>query len=397
MKALLVATTFPRWPRDPGPAPFVFQLAKHLAARLPLLVLAPHFPGAAKQEDLEGVPVRRFRYLWPEGLETLADGQGLQNHLRQSFRARLEALPFLLGELLALRRLLATGEFSAVNAHWLVPSGALAALLKKFYRFRLVLTAHAADVFLLLRTPGGKRLLRWIVGRADLVFCVSEALAAGMTAATGPSAKFKVLPMGADLKLFAPAPSRAAVRERLGLEPGFLILFVGKLTEKKGVTFLLQALAKLQSDQTSPRLLIIGEGALRAELMAEAGRLGLSERVRFLGAKPQVELADYYRAADLVVVPSVRDRRGETEGMPVVLLEALASGAPVIATPLCGAPEALKGKGVIVVPSANAAALAEAIAAAERHPPKVDLSAVQAFAWPEIARQYAEALFGQPS
>ena len=392
MKVLLVATTFPRWPRDPGPAPFVFQLAKHLAARRPLLALAPHFPGAKKQENLDGVPVQRFQYLWPERLETLADGQGIQNHLRQSCRARLEAVPFLLGELLALWRLLRTGEFQAVNAHWLAPSGALAALLKKFYPFRLVLTAHAADLFFLLRIPGGKRLLKWIVGQADLVFCVSHAIAAGITQVTGPAAKFRVLPMGADFTLFAPATDRAALRERLELKPGFLILFVGKLTEKKGLSFLLQALARLGTDQASSRLVVIGEGALRPQLEAEAGRLGLKDRIHFLGAKPPAELADYYRAADLVAVPSVRDRRGETEGMPVVILEALASGVPVIATLLCGVPETLKGKGVIEVASGDVTALAEAIAAARRQAPPVDLGAVRAFAWPEIARQYAEAL-----
>jgi len=395
VKALLVATTFPRWPRDPGPAPFIFQLAKHLSARMPLTALAPHFPGAARRENLEGVDVRRFQYLWPEGLETLADGQGLQNHWRQSFRAKLEAAPFLLAEFLALQRLIRAGEYQAVNAHWLAPSGALAACLKKFYRFRLVLTVHAADLFLLLRVPLGKMLLTWIVGQAEAVFCVSEAIRQGLAEVTGPSEKFRVLPMGADLARFSPAGDKAALRERLRWGPGFLILLVGKLTEKKGATYLLQALARLPAQAKSIRLVIVGEGVLRAELQAEVERLGLRERVRLVGAKPQEELADYYRAADLVVLPSVRDRLGETEGMPVVILEAIASGAPVIATDVCSAPSALKGRGLVEVPSADVGALAEAIAAPLRQSPPVDPAAVRAFAWPEIARQYAEALTGK--
>ena len=392
MKALLVATTFPRWSADPGPAPFVFQLAKHLSRLVPLLCLAPHFPAAAREEDLEGVSVRRFQYLWPERLETLADGQGLQNHLRSSWRARLETLPFLLGELRALNGLLRTGEFNAVNAHWLVPSGALAAWLKRRYPFRLVLTAHAADLFLLLRLPGGRKLLRWIAARADLVFCVSETIQAGIAQVTGPSTKFRVLPMGADLALFRPAQDRATIRARLQFGPGRVVLFVGKLTEKKGVTFLLQALARLPEDC---RLVIVGEGMLRSELESEAGRLGIRDRIRFVGAVPQRELADYYRAADLVVVPSVRDARGEAEGMPVVILEALASGAPVIATEVCSVPDPLKGRGVKEVPSADVDALVRAIQSGmkgEIQP--ADPEAIRAFAWPEIARRYAEALSG---
>jgi len=392
VKALLLATTFPRWSADPGPAPFVFQLAKHLSGLLPVLCLAPHFPGAAREENLEGVPVQRFQYLWPESLETLADGQGIQNHLRQSWRARLEAVPFLFGELRALRRLLQSGEFAAVNAHWLVPSGALAAWLKRRYHFRLVLTAHAADLFLLLRLPGGKTLLRWIVGRADVVFCVSQAIQAGMAEVTGPSPKFRVLSMGADLSLFSPAPDQDAIRERLQSGPGQVILFVGKLTEKKGVTYLLQAAARLEKEW---HLLIVGEGILRPGLEAEAARLGIRERVRFVGAMPQARLADYYRAADLVVVPSARDVKGEAEGMPVVILEALASGAPVIATEVCSVPEALKGKGVKEVPSADVAALARAMAAVlEGEAAPADPRAIEPYAWPEIARQYAQALSG---
>lgn len=392
MKTLLVATTFPRWPADPGPAPFVFQLAKHLNRMLPVVVLAPHYPGAARQENLEGVEVRRFQYLWPSRLETLADGQGIQNHLRRSWRARLEVLPFLLAEFHRLRRLLQREKFSAVNAHWLVPSGALAAWLKRRFRFRLVLTAHAADLFLLLRLPAGKSLLRWMVKQAEVVFCVSEAIRQGIAGVTGPSSKFRVLPMGTDLSLFTPAPDKAAARAKLGLGEGFQLLFVGKLTEKKGVTFLLQAMTRLPAEC---HLLIVGEGGLRNALEAEAGRLGLQGRVRFVGALPQAELADYYRAANLVVVPSVRDATGEAEGMPVVILEAAAAGVPVIATEVCSVPESLKEHGVKEVLSGQVDALVEAIQSGLRGElTPATPEALQAFAWPEIARQYARALSG---
>ena len=395
MKALLVATTFPRWPRDSGPAPFVFHLAKHLNKILPVNVLAPHFPGARTEETMDGVEVRRFRYLAPERLETLADGRGLQNHIRGSFRAKLEAAALVAAEFFALRRLLAAGEYTAVNAHWLVPSGALAAACKKSFGYRLVLTVHAADLFLLLRIPLGKGLLRWIVGRADAVFCVSESILGGLVAVTGPSEKFRILPMGADLEMFSPARDKPAARQRLGLPPGFLILFAGKLTEKKGVSFLLQAFAKVKDHPASPSLVVLGEGILSDALKSEARRLGIADRVLFPGAKPQDELSEYYRAADVVAAPSVRDASGEAEGMPVVILEALASGAPVIATEVCSAPESLKGRGVIEIPSADVEALAQALQRAmDGNLPPVDRAAVEKFNWPEIARHYAAALRG---
>jgi glycosyltransferase involved in cell wall biosynthesis len=391
-RLLIITTTFPRWRDDPGPAPFVFHHARALARRFRVTVLAPHFPGAALEEELDGVLVHRFRYFAPERLELLADGAGLRNHLRQSLGARLLALPLLAAEFLAIRRELRGPGYDFINSHWLVPSGLLAALVAP-RRVRHLITVHASDYDLLGRMPLGRLLLRFIALRAHWVVCVSPRFADGIAAATNGRARTVVQPMGADLGRFRfDAAARERWRGELGLRDARLVLFVGKLTAKKGVEVLLAALAS--APLAEARLLVVGEGERKGALTARAEQLGIAGRVRFLGAVPNRELAGLYSAADVVAVPSVRDPAGETEGMPVVILEALAAGRPVVATRLCSAPPELVGHGVIEVREESGDELASAIAAALARPPTIDSAALMAYDVDAVAGRYAALLTG---
>jgi glycosyltransferase involved in cell wall biosynthesis len=388
-KLLIVTTTFPRWPDDPGPAPFVFLLARSLLPAFDVTVLAPHAPGAAREEEMEGVRVKRFRY-GPDRLEPLTDGAGIRSHLRRGLLPKLAAPMLILAEVLALRRELAAGDYDGVNAHWLVPSGLLAALLCG--RKPLAVTAHAADYDLLRALPGGKAFVRFIARRGTIV-AVSRRLQDGILA-MAPSARVVLQPMGVDTARFGfSEEARRAERERLGLGDDAVILFAGKLSAKKGVAVLLAALATMEP---RPRLVIAGAGEERAALETRARELGIAERVTFLGAVANRELAGVYSAADAVAAPSVRDPAGETEGMPVVILEALAAGRPVVATTLCSAPAELVGRGVMEVEPGDASALAQALKAALAGAAPVDLAAVAAFDLARVAERYGRILRGEP-
>lgn len=271
-----------------------------------------------------------------------------------------------------------------VNCHWLVPSGLLGAIFKG--KRPLVVTCHAADYDLLRRLPGGAAVIRFIAGRATIV-AVSARLADGIRAAA-PDARVVTLPMGVDTERFRfDEQSRREWRDRLGLSDEKVVLFAGKLSPKKGVRYLIEAAASMSE---RPMVVIAGDGEERAGLEAQAAEQ-LPGRARFLGALPNAELARLYSAADAVAVPSVRDERGETEGMPVVALEALAAGRPVAATTLCSLPRELLGRGAIEVPPADASALAAVLSAALAGPP-VAPDVVADYDWTRIAARYAELL-----
>jgi glycosyltransferase involved in cell wall biosynthesis len=205
-------------------------------------------------------------------------------------------------------------------------------------------------------------------GAAALV-AVSAALKAAMVELGAPDSKVTVLRNGVDTTLFRPT-GRDATRRTLGLTRQTLIS-VGLLIERKGHHRVIEALTELPDFD----LLIVGEGPEHARLSALAARLGLSERVRLLGARPHAELPALYTAADALVLASDR------EGWPNVLLEAMACGTPVVASNIWGNPEIVQRPEAGVLAEENTP---KGIAAAIRRlqAQKLDRDATRAYAEP---------------
>jgi colanic acid/amylovoran biosynthesis glycosyltransferase len=139
-------------------------------------------------------------------------------------------------------------------------------------------------------------------------------------------------------------------------------LCVASLEEKKGHRFLFEALASGEPGLNRIQLDLIGSGKLTEELEEEARRLGIADRVRFLGSRPEHEVTQALGKADLFVLPSVIDQTGDMEGIPVALMEAMASGVPVVSSRLSGIPELVRDRqtGLLVDPG-DAAGLARAL------------------------------------
>lgn len=171
-------------------------------------------------------------------------------------------------------------------------------------------------------------LRRRLIERGDRFLAVSDAVRARAVAAGYPAERVFTLRNGIDTGFFSPAPEPP--------DPG-LILHVGRLVEKKGTRLLLYALRAVPKGY----LVIIGEGPERRSLEALASRLGIADRVRFLGEQPPEAVRDWMRRAWLLAVPSLTARDGDCEGLPTVVCEAAATGLPVVASIHSGIPEAV--------------------------------------------------------
>jgi glycosyltransferase involved in cell wall biosynthesis len=167
--------------------------------------------------------------------------------------------------------------------------------------------------------------------------------------------------MGTDLRnLFTPPPASATRDTRH-------LVFVGRLVEKKGVRYLLDALASLADAYPDLRLTIAGDGPLRRELERRAVDLGIAERVAFLGGVAQASLPELYRRATLAVFPFVVAADGDQEGFGLVIIEAMGCGCPVIANDLAAVHQSIDaGVTGVLAPPGDVAALAAAIAGSLR-------------------------------
>ena len=260
-------------------------------------------------------------------------------------------LSMALSTLAAVRRLRREFPFELIDAHYYYPDGVAAALLGKWLRVPVTITARGTDISLIPRYRVPRAWIRWAARRSGASIAVCEALRSEMVELGIDGERIRVLRNGVDLQLFRPL-DRAAARTELGLTPGRWLLSVGQLIERKGHDIPIRALADLPGWS----LLVAGDGPLRRDLAALASSLRLAHRVRFAGAVPQVQLPTYYSAVDALVLASSR------EGWANVLLEAMACGTPVVASSVWGTPEVVTGPAAgVLMSNRSAAALVVAL------------------------------------
>ena len=352
-RLLVLASTYPRWASDYEPG-FVHQLARRLLDRFEVVVLTSRAPGASGHEWLDGVEVVRYRYA-PRRWETLVYGGGIAMHLRQSPWKWVLVPGFVIAQLVAAARLARKHRFALVHAHWLLPQGAVAWMLQRLRLApRYVVTSHGGDLYG-FRGRLAQALKRRVARNAAAMTVVSSVMQAEAERVGLHPPRLKVIPMGADLQgLFV--PDVAVPRS------SYALLFVGRLVEKKGLTHLLDALPLVLRNHTEVRLTIAGFGPLRGALESQAERLGIGTHVCFTGSIPQTELPTLYRRAGLVVAPFVRAASGDQEGLPVVLMEAIGCGCPIVASDIPGVRDlAVTDSDDVLVPPGDVAALAAAI------------------------------------
>jgi glycosyltransferase involved in cell wall biosynthesis len=328
---VVVATTFPARPGD-GTPEFVLTLARSIRGHV-VTVVVPRMPGAPRSEQIDGVRVRRVAY-FPRRWEGLAADAIMPTLRAQPWRA-IEA-PFLVGALLlATWREVRRQQASVVNPHWIVPAGLVALVVRALTGVPYVVTVHGADAYT-LRGRAGRGVKRLVLAGAAAVLPVSGDIARSLGVADA-----RVLRMGVDT-----AAIRAAVGHRAP-EDG-LLLYVGRLADKKGVDVLIEALARLDG----PRLEVVGDGPDRAALAQLAARLGVADRVEFRGKLAKSEVVAALARAQMAVIPSRVGAGGDMEGTPVVLCEAMAAGVPVVASDLGGLGECIDDgvDGLLVAP-----------------------------------------------
>lgn len=334
-RILCVTSNFPRWHGD-STTPFVLSLNQDLQQLgWQVTVLAPHAPDAKTHEVLDGISVRRFRYLLPEELETVCYQGGALINLRKN-PCNYGKLPALIAcEWLQTLLWLKRERFDLLHSHWLLPQGLVGVLSAGLMATPHVCTVHGGDVFG-LQSPWFKKLKAFTIRRCNAVTVNSSATRKAVANLCPDYSPLHTIPMG----VAVPGPhshieqSRSEeCRSRFLHGRGPLVLFIGRLVDEKGLADLLDAIALLKKGSTPDiTLLVIGEGQDRPLLEHQVSDLGLTGSVFFTGWVDQKELPAFLAAADIFVAPSRTAKDGWIEAQGLTIIEAMMAGKAVIAT-----------------------------------------------------------------
>ncbi|MFC5740283.1 glycosyltransferase family 4 protein [Dyella tabacisoli] len=383
-RLLVLTSTYPRWSGDHEPG-FVHELAKRLTDRFEVMVLGPHAAGAVVDERLDGVRVIRYRYA-PGFLETLVNDGGMVANLRHAFWKWLLVPGFFIGLWWAFLRARREWRPDVIHAHWLVPQGVVAAIARK--DVPLIVTSHGADLFAI----SGRAyawLRAYVVGRASRITVVSQAMRQRLRQEI-PAADPLVMPMGVDFAVRF-VPDHRQQRSRT------VILFVGRLVEKKGLLHLIEAMPTILARHPRIQLDIIGYGPERKRLGERIAELGIEDRVHFLGAVAQALLPSHYQRAAVCVAPFVEAADGDQEGLGLVVAEAVGCLCPVVAGDVQAVYDLLDADCAHIVSPRDTDALAAAIVDVLDHPDAAQSRVAHArtqierkISWTAVANGYAD-------
>ena len=391
---VMVTTSYPRFPGD-SVGTFMEPIAKSVAARgHEVHIVAPWHPLVTRSGTEDGVTFHFYKYAPVESLNVFGYAAAMRADVSLRGAAYAAAPLALVAGWRMARHVARSHRATIMHGHWVVPGGVLAAAACP--ALPLVVSLHGSDVYVAEKLGPARRAARAVFRRAGVVTACSSDLGRRAVALGADPGRIVVVPYGVDVDRFRPdSERRAGLRHRLGASnESTVVLAAGRLVRKKGFEYLIDAMGLLRRDPTIV-MVLAGEGDLRAELEARASAAGVADRVRFLGNQSQDQVAGWLAAADIAVVPSVRDDSGNVDGLPNVVMEALASGTVLVATAAGGIGAIVQdGRTGVIVAERDAQALAHAVTALASDPERrrqigeaARQMAAARFGWAETARQ----------
>ena len=337
MKIGLLTSSFPRFDGDYA-GNFLYHLARKLTEKgFELVIIAPFAPGYARFEIWDGIKIYRFPYFWPVKYHRLCYGSGILSNIKKSRLATCQVPFFIASELFWTKRVLEKERLDILHAHWLIPQGLTGVFLKKTKKIPLVLTIHGSDVYA-LTSKFWSAIKARVISQAHLCTVNSSSTLTAVQRLS-PAGRYVLIPMGVDIGQFNLTGQNRA-KEESGKDN--ILLYIGRLINLKGVNFLIEALPRVLAEYPATKLILVGNGPEKDRLAKLSSDLRIAEAVIFEDYISQEELPERFHQADIFILPSIIDDQGCTEGLGVVLLEAMAAGVPVIGNRVGGIPDIIK-------------------------------------------------------
>ena len=351
LQIAVLGSTYPRAQED-YEVPWLRESVNRIAARgHEVTVIAPSYCGL-KHHRIDGIFVHRFRYA-PARWEKLTHGEGAPNKLKRNPILKILTLTYILSGVWSAWKVCWEKQIDILHVQWPFPHGLMALLPARLNGVKVVSSCHSAEIALASRNKLSTELLAICLRHSAAVTANSRHTADLIRKISGVDSE--VIPYGATVRI---EPQAAAPPDQPEVP---LLLFSGRLIQRKGVHFLLRAMPLILTKRIV-RLVITGDGHCRTEWEALSRELRIGDAVEFAGFVTNERLSQLFRACTLYVHPAIYDDRGDTEGLGVVLIEALRNRKPVVASKVGGIVDVINdGETGLLVPEKNPTALAEAI------------------------------------
>ena len=389
MKVLVIGSVYPRFHED-AEVPWLRTSVAHLKqAGVEIQVLAPAYKGL-KSHEIDGVKVNRFRYA-PASWEILTHEEGAPSKMASKPWLQLLAIPYIISGFFRCIRICRKFRPDVIHAHWPFPHAYIALGAAKLFRIPLVLNFHGAELLLIRKKKWVKPLLKFAIGQAQAVFANSSFTAGKIKALRKVEVEWSPYGTTLESREISAEPTQAPHP----INGKFKILFVGRHIERKGICYLIEAAKYLPRDKFEIRIVGVGdltdklkELAAQVDALAPAGlrhdegvatqvdALAPSElrhdspaEIVFTGKLSPEALTNEYKNANVFTLPAIVDSKGDTEGLGVVLIEAMELGLPIVASDVGGIPDVVvDGVSGILVPEKDPQALANAFKRLQSEP-----------------------------
>ncbi|MFX1466202.1 MAG: glycosyltransferase family 4 protein [Promethearchaeota archaeon] len=368
-KAVIITPSFPRYLNDPV-SPFLFELfTRVVKLGFEIHVVSPQdymIPGIGPvldEEILEGIYVHRFTYMHPPWLQTLTYRDRMPANLEESAFAKMLTPFYLLNAARKTIEICKNYNADIICPFWALPQGLIGILVKRIFNRPLIVGTFPVEIALSqskyqFMMPA----LHLVFKMADVIIPNSNFTKKEIERMGVNTNKLKMVYPGVDPNKFNPNLDGSMVRKKYNCNGDPILLTVCRLVERKGIRYLIDALPSIRKEFPKIQLVIIGDGPETNALMTQAKQLGVMNSIIFCGTVPDTELPYFYAIADVFILPSIIDSKGDTEGLGVVMLEAMASGVPVIASSVGGIPEALNyGEAGILIKQKNPKQIIDAV------------------------------------
>ncbi len=345
---LMITSAFPRDKSD-SQGIIIAQLAETMAfLQQRVIVLAPHIPNIPFQYNYGEIIVYRYPFFFPYSVELLAQSPGMFSNFSHSILAKVQLPLLICAELISSIIVCRREHVTIIHSHWILPHGIIGVITGAMLSIPHICSIHGTDVTITRTYPILSKLIRSVARRCKVITVNSSYTLKILTSCGKNIPTPTIIPMGVEQSL---PIDHNENRDKENLQRKPIILFVGRLIKLKGVHVLIKAMKRIIIRYPDTSLVIIGDGVYMNSLHDLVSHLHLESLITFTGRISNQEVMTWYQKASIFVLPSI-SVDGQTEGLGVVLLEAMAYGVPVIGSNIGGIPDIIKDgeNGVLVTP-----------------------------------------------